>query len=33
MMFTTREERSTQRPRVHQARQQAAVQPMEDSNT
>jgi len=33
MMFTTREERGTQRPRVHQARQQTAVRPMEDSNT
>ena len=33
--ITTREERGTQdrRPRVHQARQQTAVRPMEDSNT
>ena len=33
--LATREERGTQerRPRVHQVRQQAAVRPMEDSNT
>jgi len=33
--LSTREERGTQdrRPRVRQARQQAAVRPMEDSNT
>jgi len=33
--LVTREERGTQnlRPRVHQARQQTAVRPMEDSNT